>query len=370
MNTAKILTNTTTRLLAVLVLSSIYVPSALAAAPPAPTGLTVTGPLETQLTLSWTASSGATGYNIYRGTSSGGESLTPLQSNVTSTTYEDAGLGYGQTYYYVVTALNGSQQSGPSNEASAVTKASVPATFTATAGDSQVVLNWSVSPTATSYKIYRDTLGGPGGATPIVVNGGATTTYTDTGLLNGTTYYYQIGPINPSGEDPNAVNPSTNQTIMASATPQAASSTEAPAGAPAGPVAVAGSGQVLLRWQPVSNATSYRVLRGTSSNSESALPPTVTSLTYVDSGLTNGTPYFYKVIAVNDKGGATSSPSTEVSATPYVPAAPSNLTATTASGEVVLSWTATGRLGDPGRFGPDRQRLHRLRGGQWHQVLL
>jgi hypothetical protein len=72
--------------------------------------------------LSWTAStaSGVTGYNVYRGTTSDGESSTPLNSSaITGTSYTDTNVQAGQTYYYVVTAIDGSTQSSDSNQATA-----------------------------------------------------------------------------------------------------------------------------------------------------------------------------------------------------------------------------------------------------------
>jgi hypothetical protein len=77
--------------------------------------------------LSWTASattSGVVGYNVYRGTSSGGESSTPLNSTpINGTTYTDESVTAGATYYYVVTAVGSDGvQSTDSNE----TKATVP----------------------------------------------------------------------------------------------------------------------------------------------------------------------------------------------------------------------------------------------------
>ena len=82
--------------------------------------------------LSWTASttSGVVGYNVYRGTASGGESTTPLNSSpvaagctsTTTCTYTDATtVVAGTTYYYTVTAVasNDVTQSADSNEVSA-----------------------------------------------------------------------------------------------------------------------------------------------------------------------------------------------------------------------------------------------------------
>jgi len=72
--------------------------------------------------LTWGASPGAAGYDIYRGSSSGGESSTPLNSApVTGTKYEDTTVSAGQTYYYEITAVaaNGNTQSGKSSQVSA-----------------------------------------------------------------------------------------------------------------------------------------------------------------------------------------------------------------------------------------------------------
>jgi hypothetical protein len=87
----------------------------------APAGLSavVTSPFE--IDLSWTAPAATVlGYNIYRGTVSGGESTTPLNAApVTGTTYQDTTVAPGNSYCYTVTAVNAAGSSGPSNEASA-----------------------------------------------------------------------------------------------------------------------------------------------------------------------------------------------------------------------------------------------------------
>jgi titin len=74
--------------------------------------------------LTWTASatSGVVGYDVYRGTTSGGESATALNSTpINGTTYADENVTAGGTYYYVITAVasNDVTQSADSSEASA-----------------------------------------------------------------------------------------------------------------------------------------------------------------------------------------------------------------------------------------------------------
>jgi fibronectin type 3 domain-containing protein len=68
------------------------------------------------VTLTWNASTNATSYNIYRGTVSRGPYV-KVASEVVSTTYTDVQVTHNQKLYYVTTAVNGSKESGYSNEA-------------------------------------------------------------------------------------------------------------------------------------------------------------------------------------------------------------------------------------------------------------
>ncbi len=105
----------------VVILAMTAVGDAAAASVAPPTQLLATVAVGDQVDLTWTGSSGAvTGYNVYRGTSSGGESSGPLNSSplpATATSYQDNSAVAGQTYYYVVQAVNGSAASQASNEA-------------------------------------------------------------------------------------------------------------------------------------------------------------------------------------------------------------------------------------------------------------
>ncbi|MFL6350524.1 MAG: RICIN domain-containing protein [Bryobacteraceae bacterium] len=94
------------------------------ATPAAPTGLTATAG-NSQVTLAWGASSGATSYNVYRGTTSAAEGTAPIASGITGTTYTDNGLTNGSTYYYTVAATNSAGTSSQSNEANATPTSTV-----------------------------------------------------------------------------------------------------------------------------------------------------------------------------------------------------------------------------------------------------
>jgi hypothetical protein len=77
--------------------------------PAAPTNVAATAG-NAQVTLSWTAASGATSYNVKRSTTNGGP-YANVQTGVTGTTFTNTGLTNGTPYYYVVTALNASGES-------------------------------------------------------------------------------------------------------------------------------------------------------------------------------------------------------------------------------------------------------------------
>jgi hypothetical protein len=97
-------------------------PAPVVQAPVAPTGLVAT-PGNAQVSLAWSASSNATSYDVKRATASGGP-YAQLGTAV-STSYMDATVVNGATYFYVVAAVNSQGASAASAPAS-VTPAAVP----------------------------------------------------------------------------------------------------------------------------------------------------------------------------------------------------------------------------------------------------
>jgi autotransporter-associated beta strand protein len=85
---------------------------------------------------------------------------------------------------------------------------------------------------------------------------------------------------------------------------------------PTGVSAIPGNAQVTLSWTPASGATGYNVKRSTVIGGETTVATTTgpAADTYTDTGLANGTTYYYVVSAVNSGGQGTDS--TEVNATP------------------------------------------------------
>jgi fibronectin type 3 domain-containing protein len=276
--------------------------SGAATVPAVPTGLMANAG-NAQVSLSWTSVTGATSYHVKRATTTGGP-YTQV-SAPTTTAFADTGLSNGTTYFYVASAVNSAGESANSSEVSAKPTApaqapAVPTGLTATAASAQVSLTWSASATATSYNVKRSTTtGGP----YTTISSPTAANLTDTGLTNGTAYFYVVSAVNSTGESANSA--------QASATP--AAPTQAPA-APAGLIATGGNAQVALTWTASSGATSYHVKRATTTGRPYTQVAAPTAANFTDTGLTNGTTYFYVVSALNSIG--ESANSAQASATP------------------------------------------------------
>jgi subtilase family serine protease len=87
--------------------------------PAAPTALSASGS-NSSVKLTWAAATGATTYNVYQGTSSGGESAQPLQHGLSGTSSTITGLTNGTTYYFTVAGVDTGGVSAMSAEAQAM----------------------------------------------------------------------------------------------------------------------------------------------------------------------------------------------------------------------------------------------------------
>ena len=241
-----------------------------------------------QVTLTWNAPIGATSYNVYESTTSGGPYM--KLNSTANTNYTVTGLANGATYYFVVTAVNSTGESGYSNQAGATLIPGAPTNLTATAGNGQVTLTWNAPIGATSYNVYESTTsGGP----YTKINSTANTNYTVTGLTNGATYYFVVTAVNSTGES--GYSNQAGVTLI-------------------NLTATAGDGQVTLTWNASIGATSYNVYESTTSGGPYTKINSTTNTNYTVTGLTNGATYYFVVTAVNSTG--ESGYSNEVSATP------------------------------------------------------
>jgi len=202
---------------------------------------------------------------------------------------------------------------------------SPPSGLSALVGNAQVSLSWSASSGSPDFEVKRSTVSG--GPYTVIASPVLYTTYTDTGVTNGTTYYYVVSAVNSGRQSSNSAQVSATPVVPSLA-------------APAGLTATAGNAQVSLSWSASPGATSYLVRRTAVSGAPYAvLAASITSTAYVDNSVTNGFTYYYVVSAVNSAGQVADS--SQVSARPLPPPpseAPSGLRATAGNAEVILSW--------------------------------
>jgi fibronectin type 3 domain-containing protein len=187
------------------------------AAPSAPANLTATAPNSTTVNLSWTSSTDNVGVASYKVFRDGG---TTAVLTVSGTTASDINLAVGSTHSYLVTAVDGANNSSAASNGVAITTPgpdiappSVPTGLTATgAGASVIDLSWTPSSDnfgVVGYKVFRD-----GGATEIAtVTSG--TSFSDIGLTVGSTHSYTISAFD-------AANNQSAKSTSASATTQIA----------------------------------------------------------------------------------------------------------------------------------------------------
>ncbi len=120
--------------------------------------------------------------------------------------YHDTSVSAGTTYYYEVEGTNAGGTSGLSNQASAtsLTSCTTPTAPTSAAAtgvsSSEIDLTWNASTSSCSgitYTVFRSTTSGSTGTQ--ITSGVAATSYHDTTVSAGTTYYYEVEGVNAGG---------------------------------------------------------------------------------------------------------------------------------------------------------------------------
>jgi cellulose 1,4-beta-cellobiosidase len=189
---------------------------------PGPFSLTASQTADAQITLSWTPSIGATGYNVKRSTQSISGPYTTL-SSTQGTTSTDMGLTRGQIYFYVVGAVDQAGEvnsnpvaatpaSLPPSPTGVLALAEIPAPGTIGPGGGppppDIRVTWAPVPGATGYNVYRATTSGvnksnystlPGGRAFSAADGVGQGSFVDYNLTSGT-YYYVVTALNIAGE--------------------------------------------------------------------------------------------------------------------------------------------------------------------------
>ncbi|MBD3228496.1 MAG: hypothetical protein GF329_09935, partial [Candidatus Lokiarchaeota archaeon] len=242
-------------------------------------------------------------YNLYMSNSSSGPYILKTNINHPNSSYIVSNLTDGKTYYFKVSAIDGVPYEGKNS----TIKAGIPSDTTPpdkvenvsvsvinTGNELNITWDANTEPDFQHYLVYRSTTSG---FTPSQSNWIANTSnlfYHDTGLVDGTTYYYKITAIDDGGPNQNEGTPSD----QASGTP---ADTVAPGIVTGLQVSVIQSGNKLnLEWNAASgDVANYRIYRN-STATQFTLIYTTTNTWYNDTGLTDGETYWYKVAAIDE----------------------------------------------------------------------
>ncbi len=302
-----------------------------AAIPGVPTNVSATSTNCSNVTISWTHSSEADEYIIFRNTTNSIGTATNLGTD-TASPFVDATAVAGTTYYYWVRASNicGTATSGSTTGVRILTP-SAPTGLSASDGTNcfAVDLVWSAPSFAASYQIFRNTANNSAGAAQIGTS--LTPSYADATAVAGTTYFYWVKAVNACGVSGFS---GTNSGFRGVAV-----------GAPVNVQATDGTSctQVDVTWNPVANAVSYQVWRSTSSNPATALSiGTPAGTTFADGSAVPGTTYYYWVKAVGTCGAGNFSANNSGFRGAPPAAAPTGVTASdgTACNVVLVTWNS------------------------------
>ncbi len=178
-------------------------PARAAGLPPTPVGLAAT-PGNGQVALGWTASAGATSYNVKRATSRAGPFI--ILTNLAATSFTDTTATNGVTYFYAVSAVNASGETINSGQAKAMPTDVAPAPPTGLTAEavsaSRIELAWTNSAGANSYTVKRATV--DGGPYTAISNGVTFTSFANNNLAAGVAYFYVVSATNQIGESANS----------------------------------------------------------------------------------------------------------------------------------------------------------------------
>ena len=302
-----------------------------------PNGLTVVGnSTGTDISLSWSFITGATGYMVYISTTSGSgftpALVIPIASN---NNVVISSLSSDTTYYFTVAAVNGLLESAQSPEIAVTTAATPAAPTVAVVNNTVLEISWAPIAGATAYDLLRSV---DGVNFEHLTVGPESSPYTDNTAVPGVGYFYRYQPYTDVGRQiPMAVSSNSNPAVTLGNAPLTPTQLIAYATAPT---------SVNLVWSLIPNASAYRIYRSATGLPGSfALLNTITTNVFymptiaTDSTVAAAATYFYTVTAVNTSG-VESALSNVASVSTNSGAA--GLAASLGTNTIDLSWTAVG----------------------------
>jgi fibronectin type 3 domain-containing protein len=279
------------------------------------------------IALSWTPVAGAAWYQVWRNGA--------YFSDSASTGYTNGGLPLGQTYSYQVKAVCAAGSTytygNLSGVVSARTAPTTPSASAAATSYNKAAVYWSAVPGASGYEVYRSTSLYGGYKKIYTAKRASITSYSNSSLNTGMTYYYQVVAYATSGRTKVYGNYSAAASVrcsLDSVTGASASAYDA--------------GTVKLSWKAVAGRSKYEIWRSTSPDSGFALVATSSSTSYKNSGLVSNVTYYYRVRAYRSSGGvrADGGFSATVSARPVLLGVTGASASAIGAESVKLSWKA------------------------------
>ncbi len=227
--------------------------------------------------LSWNAVDGAVKYWVYRSTD--GKNFS-YYDKTTNTTYTNNSTTIGTTYYYKVKAVNANGAASAYSVAKSIQCKSAAPSVSIYRTNGKPQLKWNAVTGATKYWIYRST----DGVNFKYFDSTTKTSYTNSGAASGTKYYYRVKAVAVvNGNNVVSASSSTKSLMTTLATPSVSITTS--------------NGKPKLTWKAVTGADKYYVYRSTDGKTFKYWDST-TKTTYINSGATKNTKYYYKVKAV------------------------------------------------------------------------
>ncbi len=301
----------------------------------APTTTLATPIGKTKVTITWTAPAGATSYSLERSTD--GTNWTLIATPQT-TSFEDTAVSPGILYSYRISASNaGPGTSAYGTTATALTSPDTPPALDVTpTSTTTLTLSWTPATGATSYDVEQS----EDGLTWFTIGNPTDTSLPAGSLTNGTTYYFRVRALNPTGASDYVI--ATN--VLTPPTAPAALS-----------VSTTTASSLTLTWSAVSGATLYTVERSADDLTWQSVGTTTTGITnWSDTGLAAGTHYSYRITASNPSG---TSPASDILSTVTTPSAPAPNTSVSIPGRVRITWQPV--------TGATSYSVERSSGGAW-----
>ena len=292
-------------------------------------------------------------------------------SGASTTSHTFTGLTNGTSYRFRVRAVNATGDGAASPESDAVTAAAVPpapATPAAVRGYQSILLTWSSNGNGgeaiTGWK-YQQKAGENawGDWTEVPGSSASTTSYTVTGLTNGTSYRFKVRAVNALGDG--AASPESDPVIPAVVPP-----------APGKLAASPGNQSVTLTWFSRGNGGSaitgwdYQQKNGDRPwGAWTEVPNSGASTTsHTVTGLINGVTHRFRVRAVNAVGDGAASPESDPVTPATTPPAPGKPATSPVTRSVALTWSPTGNGGSPITGWKYQQKAGANAWGDWTEV--